>query len=468
MKITFIGHASILIETRGVRILSDPWWRGPCFGAQWWIYPPAHVEPLAEGVDFIYISHGHHDHLHPGTLRTLDRKATCLVSSRIGIAGIPRGLGFPVVELDDDTVHELAPGVRCRVIETHAEDTLFVVEDGERVCVNLNDALHAAPADVQDRFVGLLNKLYPRIDYVFCGYGVASHFPNCYEIPGKDREATAARRQAHFNRQWGRIVAALSPRYAFPFAADVAFLEDDLLWTNEPTRNAERPTGVFRTLHPGSSTTVVDIAPGFCIEDDTVVHNVLRQPLSLDRLRSECAESIERAVNVGTGTRAVFDEVLRLVSGNAERCLSYLREFAGDYRFMIRFRNFDRGIMVTKRGDSIVVAEGPADPETVADVTYVTRLNYLRWSLTSEHGHEILFVGSGGIFRYADANDARRNLHRELSVLLVPHAVAPASRFGNTSPVIHRWKRRIRRWLGRRPRDLYDLATWTVWSGTER
>ena len=39
MKIDFIGHAAILVETKGLRILADPWWQGPCFGNQWWIYP---------------------------------------------------------------------------------------------------------------------------------------------------------------------------------------------------------------------------------------------------------------------------------------------------------------------------------------------------------------------------------------------------------------------------------------------
>ena len=62
MQITFVGHASILIETKGVRILSDPWWRGPCFGAQWWGYPPAFTGAVQPRVGYIYISHGHHDH----------------------------------------------------------------------------------------------------------------------------------------------------------------------------------------------------------------------------------------------------------------------------------------------------------------------------------------------------------------------------------------------------------------------
>ena len=63
MKITLIGHAAILVETRGVRILSDPWWQGPCFGAQWWPQSQPWLEPLSEAPpDFIYLSHGHGDH----------------------------------------------------------------------------------------------------------------------------------------------------------------------------------------------------------------------------------------------------------------------------------------------------------------------------------------------------------------------------------------------------------------------
>jgi len=45
-------------------------------------------------VDYIYISHGHHDHLHPGTLRTLNRDAVCLMARRGGLASTVRELGF--------------------------------------------------------------------------------------------------------------------------------------------------------------------------------------------------------------------------------------------------------------------------------------------------------------------------------------------------------------------------------------
>jgi L-ascorbate metabolism protein UlaG (beta-lactamase superfamily) len=83
MKVTFIGHASILIEANGVRILSDPWWNGPCFGAQWWLYPDAFLAAVEERpIDYIYISHGHHDHFHPPTLRQFAPRPSARSASR--------------------------------------------------------------------------------------------------------------------------------------------------------------------------------------------------------------------------------------------------------------------------------------------------------------------------------------------------------------------------------------------------
>lgn len=159
-----------------------------------------------------------------------------LVSAHTGLAAAVRELGFDVLEVPGTRAVALGNGgVTCRIIQTFGTDTLMTITDGAEVCVSLNDALHSAPEALQRRFIAQLRALHPRMDYVFCGHGVASHFPNCYTIPGKDREATAARRQAYFNRQWARLIAGLQPVYGFPFAADVVLLENDLLWANEPT-----------------------------------------------------------------------------------------------------------------------------------------------------------------------------------------------------------------------------------------
>jgi L-ascorbate metabolism protein UlaG (beta-lactamase superfamily) len=463
MKITAIGHASILVEAAGFTILSDPWWRGPCFGAQWWNYPVPCIEALNERrIDYIYISHGHHDHLHPGTLKTLAGSAKVLVSADLGLAESIRGLGFDVVELNAADEHVLGGNVSCRIIPIHG-DSLMVLGDGGEVCLNLNDALHSAPVETQRQMVRRLKELYPRIDYVFCGYGVASHFPNCYLVPGKDREATAVLRQQHFNRSWARLVADLQPTFAFPFAADVVFLEQDLFWLNEPTHNAQRPTDAFHQLYPDSPTQTFDIAPGFAIHNGTVVNMAMRQPVLAASLRVECADEIERANRYGVVADAEMRNVLALMQANLAMCEDYLEGYAADYRFLIRLRNSESGFCVEKRGKSVRLSIVPDQHRSNDgyDVVFQTRLPYLKWSYTAPSGDEILFVGSGGIFEYAEQAQARRNLHRELKTLLTrqsaPLAVRPIP-----NPRMQSVKRAIKRVIGRRDEDLYDLGRWTV------
>jgi L-ascorbate metabolism protein UlaG (beta-lactamase superfamily) len=463
MRVSFVGHASILIETRGVSILSDPWWRGPCFGAQWWNYPPAQVDVLnGLSIDYIYISHGHHDHFHPGTLSTLATTAKLLVSSRTDLASSLRQLGYQVEEVADDELKRLGNGeVTCRIMETHGGDTLMAVSDGHEVCVNLNDALHAAPAAVQKAFVARLKALYPKIDYLFCGYGVASHFPNCYVIPGKNREATAARRQRYFNRQWAHLVGELDPKFAFPFAADVVFLEDDLFWANEVTHNTERPIAAIRDICPQSRAQAVDIAPGFAIEDGRIVREALRKPIRADVLKQDCADQIARANRYGSAAAIELNEVVRLLRENLDRCSDYLRSAPFDYRFLIRLRGSDAGIIIEKRGRSIELSATESAPVGECDLVYTTRLAYLKWALTREYGDEILLVGSGGIFEYRSRTAVAQNLHRELVLLLRSQAKPPASRDA-TPGLIAQAKKLVKRAIGRADQDLYDLNAWTV------
>ena len=464
MKITFVGHASILVEAGGVTVLSDPWWRGPCFGAQWWTFPLPYSQALdTVKLDYIYISHGHHDHLHAGTLRTLDKRAKVLVSNRLDLAKSIRELGFEVIEVADDEARALGGGLSCRIMETHAGDTLMTLSDGHEVCLNINDALHSAGDAVQRDFVARLRALHPRIDYAFCGYGIASHFPNCYVIPGKDREATAARRQQYFNRQWVHLIEQLQPRFGFPFAADVVFLERDLFWANEVVHNAERPTAVFESMYPGLPVVVKDIAPGFVIDAGVVVSDVLRKPVRAAELSTVCAEQIDRANRYGSVDDEGVAQVAELLEGQLRACGDYLRSFEGDYRFLIRLRNSDRGIVVQKRGDALSVAARQPAPDERFEVIYTTRLAYLRWALTQPFGDEILFVGSGGIFEFPDQATARTNIHRELVDLIRKRQGPTRQRRGAVSQLKLSAKQIVKRMLRRSPDvDLYDVVDWTV------
>jgi L-ascorbate metabolism protein UlaG (beta-lactamase superfamily) len=97
-RLTWLGHATVLIETAGTRVLTDPVLRrriGP-------LVRERPVPDLPDLLDAVLISHLHHDHLDIPTIRELDREAVLVV---------PRGAGrMRAIRRMRREVHELAVG----------------------------------------------------------------------------------------------------------------------------------------------------------------------------------------------------------------------------------------------------------------------------------------------------------------------------------------------------------------------
>lgn len=473
MKVTFVGHASILVEAGGLNILSDPWWAGSCFGTQWWPYPKPAVDAVdPERLDYIYISHGHADHLHNGTLSRLPKTAVCLVAQELNLSEPLKGLGFEVIEVAPKTDYALNEKVTIEITPTVSGDSFSVIRDDRQICMNMNDALHAAPRDVQTQMIGYLNAKYGQADYMFCGFGIASHFPICIEVPGRDRDRTAAERQKHFNREWAYIVHGLGPKYAFPFAADVIFLDENIRWANSAVHNGERPVDVLTGPFATPQTKAIDIYPGFSIEGDNIVVDARHRPVVAAEIDA-AFESETRMANRSTAVTAdgVEDLVVRLRE-NLETCRQYLCEIDNNYRFLIEFIGNDAGIEICKTGNRLDAfsIKIPDIDKTDYAVVFLTKYSYLRRSLSDEFGHEVLSVGSGGVFRYRSRAEADANLHGELMLVLRTHTAAPPSRFGDQSKLTYQMKTLVKKALRvalRRPAavDLYDNRHWIRYEG---
>jgi L-ascorbate metabolism protein UlaG (beta-lactamase superfamily) len=98
-RVTYVGHATVLVEMDGVRLLTDPVLRsrvGPLRR-----HGQAPDPLLAEGVDAVLISHLHHDHADAPSLRRLSRAVPVLASP--GAGDFLEDLGF-------GDIRELAPG----------------------------------------------------------------------------------------------------------------------------------------------------------------------------------------------------------------------------------------------------------------------------------------------------------------------------------------------------------------------
>jgi L-ascorbate metabolism protein UlaG (beta-lactamase superfamily) len=113
-----VGHATVLLELGGRRLLTDPVLRSRV--GHLLRRPPA-PDPAALGaLDAVLVSHAHHDHLDVASLRALDRRGPLVV---------PRGCAGLVADLDD--VREVEVGDRIDVAGVSVE-ALPAEHDGRR------------------------------------------------------------------------------------------------------------------------------------------------------------------------------------------------------------------------------------------------------------------------------------------------------------------------------------------------
>jgi len=89
LRITLIGHSSLLIEIDGKRILTDPVWServsfSSFFGPKRFFEPPIALEDLPP-LDAIIVSHDHYDHLDKNTIRYFaDKHVPFITSLKVG------------------------------------------------------------------------------------------------------------------------------------------------------------------------------------------------------------------------------------------------------------------------------------------------------------------------------------------------------------------------------------------------
>ncbi|NIJ19962.1 L-ascorbate metabolism protein UlaG (beta-lactamase superfamily) [Sphingomonas naasensis] len=103
MRVTWIGHATVLVQADGINILTDPVWSeraGPFgFGPSRVAAPGVRFEDLPR-IDLVLVSHNHYDHMDLATLERLrDRDHPQIVTS-LGNDAVIGSVGVRSVALD--------------------------------------------------------------------------------------------------------------------------------------------------------------------------------------------------------------------------------------------------------------------------------------------------------------------------------------------------------------------------------
>jgi L-ascorbate metabolism protein UlaG (beta-lactamase superfamily) len=136
MRVTMVGHASLLIQAAGVNILTDPVWSKRAsplsFAGPRRVTAPGIAFEDLPPIDVVLLSHCHYDHMDLATLRRLHAAHAPLMAMPLG---------------NDAIVRKAIPGARCVVGDWWDQLAL-----GEGIATTLTPARHWAnrsPYDVR-------------------------------------------------------------------------------------------------------------------------------------------------------------------------------------------------------------------------------------------------------------------------------------------------------------------------------
>jgi L-ascorbate metabolism protein UlaG (beta-lactamase superfamily) len=179
VRLSFVGHASWLIQTSGLNILIDPVW-SPRASPVDWAGPKRCNDPgiafdALPKIDVALVSHGHYDHLDIATLSKLAVKFSPRVITPLG---------------NDVTMRSANEAIKAEAFDWHDR-----VELGNAVAVTLVPTRHWSARGLFDRNKALWASFVMETPagkiYIVCdsGYGEGKHFRSVAERHGPLRLA---------------------------------------------------------------------------------------------------------------------------------------------------------------------------------------------------------------------------------------------------------------------------------------
>ena len=122
MVVTWIGHASVLVQTQGLNILTDPVWvekAGPLGTGPRRVAEPGIAFDRLPKIDLVLVSHNHYDHLDKATLGRLWQRDRPRIVTSLGNDSVIGQTGAKATALDWGQRVTIKPGVAVTVTRNH-------------------------------------------------------------------------------------------------------------------------------------------------------------------------------------------------------------------------------------------------------------------------------------------------------------------------------------------------------------
>lgn len=251
--VQMVGHASLMAQSGGKILLTDPWYVDPINCNSIYHWPPLKhsIQELAAMADAIYISHVHPDHFDPVTLEYFSKKIPIYIGnySNKGFLREFQALGFE--NITECAFQQLVPVagtpfqisiVESDYQESAAYDSSAIITCPEFTLFNNNDCY------LEKHKYEWVAKNF-KVDYGFLGYSHASFFPICFEFEPQEKDKLLGHWSEKHYQAFLDVAAMLRPKLSVPFAMGIRFLHPSMLWQNKSFNRAQTAISRLAAKH---------------------------------------------------------------------------------------------------------------------------------------------------------------------------------------------------------------------------
>ena len=211
ISIEVVNHASVILRTPDVVLLTDPWYEGSAFRGGWGLrWENTNALDRIKACTHLWVSHVHSDHFQLQTLRRVAAvvpEITVLMnrSANVDMGPVLRSAGFSRFEpLPERSRYQLGANTAVTRYPSTAIDSMLFIETPTITVLNLNDC--NMPADAFRR----LRRRMGHVDVLLVNY---NHAGKLYDYSSHD----AVRRE--WSERFLRTIEPFEPRWIVPFAS---------------------------------------------------------------------------------------------------------------------------------------------------------------------------------------------------------------------------------------------------------
>ena len=249
-KITFLNHASFIIESKNIRLLVDPYLFGSAFNNGWSLLTEVDHTNQLDNITHIFYSHEHPDHFSIPFLKKIaipKRKNITILYQQTydkRVKKFCKKLGYKFVELKNNFETFINNNFSLIIGKVPFYDSWINFNVDNTNILNVNDCVLENPKIVLE----IKEVLQRKIDVLFTQFSYANF------INEEDQETRALKQLEKIKIQDD----VLQPTYIIPFASFVYFSHIENKFMNE---NINSITETFKYLTKNCSAKTIILSP---------------------------------------------------------------------------------------------------------------------------------------------------------------------------------------------------------------